>query len=102
MRTFAIVLLLWTAIDLVNTGICSADAVQASATAMRAVQAGPTSGDSSLPAYDDCFCCSHTVTVPSVVAGAQPRRVLGRNYAAAEAPPLLLAHSLDRPPQDVR
>ena len=60
-----LVLLTWTAVDLLAPQLCAADASQPDGAAAAAITVAAPSPDQvpdAIPAdRDDCFCCSHTV-----------------------------------------
>lgn len=67
-QTMAFLLLLWTAIDLINPSACAVDVAATRSAVMHAADnvATPIGGAPAGP-VDDCFCCSHCVR-PSVIA----------------------------------
>lgn len=67
-RTMALVILMWTAIDLVHPSACALDASPSDAPSIQADPGiGLPIGSAPVGHVDDCFCCSHCVH-PSAMA----------------------------------
>jgi hypothetical protein len=104
-RIVALVLLLWTAVDLTNSGLCALENETAPATGSGAttMAAADWDGGASVPTQDpihvdDCFCCSHCVDVSAIVPTTvvSPVRVI---HAALVVPaPRLFGSPLYHPP----
>jgi hypothetical protein len=62
-RLFASLLLLWTAVDVCDYGLCSHHRDPAGRYAQTAFRAGATAEESAPGPAGDCFCCSHLVDV---------------------------------------
>jgi hypothetical protein len=62
-RLFASILLLWTAADVCDYGLCSRHRDPLGGFARTAYRAGGPEEESAVEAADDCFCCSHVVDV---------------------------------------
>lgn len=97
------VLLAWTAVDLTATRLCAADAVAMATTSPEARPDdghGPASGAPARQSHiDDCFCCSHCVSVAMpepllAVTADTPRHVTSRVRI-----PFDDGHPLYHPPQ---
>lgn len=105
-RIVALVLLLWTAADLTNTGLCALESEGAlDAVSLTSATALSNPSDTSAPRgttsqghIDDCFCCSHCVEFQ-----AEPPAPTAMVRASAPVPllvpsPRLFGASVYHPP----
>lgn len=97
-RVVAVLLLLWTAADIVNAQMCASDQQRLPFAAVLHVD------DSSAPgqipySVDDCFCCSHTVQIATVQVSTPA--LLPRERTAEPKPVFhsILDRHVDHPPQ---
>lgn len=96
---FAAILLLWTAGDLLDFGLCVHGRERLGSSGPAALDTPLSESDASpVPASDDCFCCSHRVE-----AGVSFCLTLGgtATWAVPDAQPgrpLLSSAPLDHPP----
>lgn len=100
-RLFAVVLLLWTAADLLNTNLCAADQgpmISIGGPAALSVPDGPSPRP---PAGSeaDCFCCAQTLQLFTVSTVAPLLLVVDGANALALKVPLQISVPLDHPPQ---
>jgi hypothetical protein len=91
LRWCAIVLLLWTAIDVMAPGLCALEREHEDSTSAAATiapdRALPPVGDStSAPHVDDCFCCSHCVDIWRLDAVAAPADLVQRFVIHGQRP----------------
>ena len=103
-RVVALVLLAWTAIDLTNSALCALEQEEFSTPVGSdlALSMSPASGGA-IPAaprhVDDCFCCSHCVTVIDVTPARWNMSVVGPEQVAPPAAPLFRTFPVYHPPQ---
>jgi hypothetical protein len=101
----AIALLLWTAVDLMNVGLCALDnehalSAAAAVPTMRAVdEAGPRGAGGPAPHVDDCFCCSRCVEPAQMVVPAAEEPAFREEAAVADRLPLPDRAPVYHPPQ---
>ena len=94
----AVILLLWTAVDIANAQLCAVDQQPLSTvTSQRITDKTP---QPQAPAgADDCFCCSHTVQAATVSVSTPlfaPRE--GSSQIQARSP-FTIDRQIDHPPQ---
>jgi len=102
-RGVVIALLLWTAVDLTNAGLCALDnetatAVIAEVPMLRHADDAPASSPADVGHVDDCFCCSHCVRAGSLAMLSAPLTVVNALDASRAAKPQSTADSLYHPP----
>ena len=104
-RTFAVALLLWTAVDLGNPTLCALDTPVDARAAGAAMHAADLARPVGVPPIhvDDCFCCSLHVrpsakAIPTTAGVGAPRHVRANaeglpsaEHAAIYHPPQLLS-----------
>jgi hypothetical protein len=101
-RTVAVVLLLWTAIDVTNADLCALDQQAAFPHQEQPTVASQPVNAPVAPIAnqaDDCFCCSHCVNtgvLPVLLRASASARLDMPEPAAATH---VLYQPLDRPPQ---
>jgi len=100
----AIVLLVWTTVDLTNVGLCALEnedplSVPSAAATMNAVDRAPLPDSSQpVPHIDDCFCCSHCVEPGGMTVPAVAEFVSRRELIAGDRLPLPDHISIYHPP----
>ena len=97
-RVVAVLLLLWTAADIVNAQMCASDQQPLPTASVLRVGDSPASGQ--IPAsVDDCFCCSHTVQIATVQVSTPA--LLPRERTAEPEPVFhsITDRQVDHPPQ---
>lgn len=101
-RIAALVLLVWTGVDLAAPGMCMLDQERDTPLSSHALQQVEKSGDdaTSAPAHvDDCFCCSRCVT-PTVAAVVSQLELSSRTESVLpDGLPIVRSSALDHPPQ---
>lgn len=94
---FAMLALL--AVDLASSGICCADSAAASdETSLASVDPASPRPDTPHGLDDNCFCCAHSVGVPSDIDGAVESLILPSSLAL-DVPPIPALPELYHPPQ---
>lgn len=92
-RTVVMVLLTWTALDVLNPALCGLDELPF--VAVNAAVASDSATPAEAPvAAEDCFCCSHNVNFASITqvavfqpTGSEPRIAVDENPRWASFPP---------------
>jgi hypothetical protein len=101
----AIVLLVWTVVDLTNVGLCALDnenpvGTPAATMTMRAVDdAGVPGSGEPAPHIDDCFCCSRCVEASQTVGWDGVDFVTRRVRVCPDRLPMPDHASVYHPPQ---
>lgn len=103
-RVVVTVLLLWTAVDLSNAGLCALDNERAGGASFDAPAATWASAGDTAPLpiplrhIDDCFCCSHCVDVRALVPATLSTPAVQCDAAATLAGPRIFGSPLYHPP----
>ena len=104
-RAVAILLLVWTAADLTDAGLCALDQEGTGAplpthtTVIRGVPGGYDNPGSRSAHVDDCFCCSHCVDSSGFVVVHAAPHALTVVRCELFAGPRSIPRLLDHPPQ---
>lgn len=103
-RIMAVVLLMWTAADISNAGLCAldnedGDGVAVGCASVAGGDKAPTSPTFPPPHVDDCFCCSHCVDVGWVSGATVPVIADSRIPLPPEAVPFPSGFPLYHPPR---
>jgi hypothetical protein len=95
-RLFASLLLLWTAADVCDYGLCPHHRDRLGGYARTAFRAGETEERPDVAGADDCFCCSHVVDVRTPFRIALTYQVawtvLGDPHTRPDVPSVPLYH----------
>lgn len=101
----ALVLLVWTAVDLTNSGLCALDneAAAAPSAATTTIAAAGWDAGAGLPQQDrvhvdDCFCCSHCVDVSAIFPTTVVSPVTVLHTALVVPAPRIFGSPLYHPP----
>ena len=104
-QRFVVLLILgWTALDLGYPVLCALDREQSGSTYYaQELSEAPSSSNSETPKnpvhIDDCFCCSHCVTVTDVTPADRTVSTVRQENIAPLSPPLVCTFPVYHPPQ---